>query len=182
MNWLDFVILATLVAGFFWSFRHGFIMEVVYFVAALGGLLGAFLFYPFLEPLMGLVIENEQGAAGLAFAVLFVFLVGIITIIGLLLHKFIHAIHLGAFDKLLGGVFGAVKAAVLVSVVLVMLVGIQGEEQPAYVKESLICQPLVGSATSVFQTVPPIFRTFHEDYGKRAMEWVEATREKVNGE
>lgn len=181
MNWLDFVILATLVAGFFWSFRHGFIMEVVYFVAALGGLLGAFLFYPFLEPLMGLVIQNDQGAAGLAFALLFVFLVGIISIIGMLLHKFIHAVHLGMFDRVLGGLFGTVKAAVLVSVVLVMLVGMQGEDQPAYLKNSLICKPLVETTTSVFQTVPPVFRTFHEDYGQRAIRWLKKTRDSVNG-
>ncbi|MFB6345249.1 MAG: CvpA family protein [bacterium] len=182
MNWLDFVILAALVAGFFWSFRHGFIMEVIYFVAALGGLLGAFVFYPFLEPLMKLVIQHEKGAAGLAFALLFVFLVGLISIAGLLLHKFIHMIHLGMFDRLLGGVFGMVKASILVSVVLVMLVGFQGEDQPEYLENSLICKPLVTTSTAVFQSVPPIFKTFHEDYGQVAMKWVEKTREQINGE
>lgn len=181
MNWLDFLILAGLVAGFFWSFRHGFIMEVIYFVAALAGLLGAFLLYPFLEPLMRLVIEHEQGAAGLAFALLFVFFVGLISVFGLLLHKFIHAIHLGIFDRILGGLFGAVKAGIVISVILVMLVGMQGEDQPPYLENSLICQPLVDTTTAVFESVPPVFRTFHEDYGQQAMKWLKETRKQVNG-
>lgn len=180
MNWLDLLIVGLLLGGFFWSFRHGFIMEIIYFVAALGGLLGAFVLYPFLKPLMKVSVDSSLAASSLSFGILFVIFAVVVAVLGLLLHKFIYMIKLGIFDRLLGGIFGIVKVAMVISVVLVMFVGTKGEDTPKYVKESVLCDPILTGTTMVMKSVPPLFETFHEDYGTKAVEWMRATREEVS--
>jgi membrane protein required for colicin V production len=179
MNWIDFGILGLLLGGFLWSFRHGFIMEVIYFVAAFVGLLGAFVFYPSVTPLTRMAVTSSTAASSISFAGLFVLFAGAVTVLGTLFHKFIYMIHLGIFDRLLGGLFGVVKVAMVVSVALVMFVGVKGEETPEYIENSVICQPVVNSMTSVLETVPPLFRNFHEDYGESALDWLQEKREQV---
>lgn len=182
MNWIDFGILGLLLGGFLWSFRHGFIMEVIYFVAAFVGLLGAFVLYPSLKPLTQVAVSSSTAAASISFAGLFLLFAGAVTVFGILFHKFIYMIHLGIFDRLLGGLFGMVKVAMVISVALVMFVGVKGEETPEYVENSVICQPVVNTATGVMESVPPLFRTFHDDYGQSALDWLQRKRDQVGTE
>jgi membrane protein required for colicin V production len=179
MNWIDFVILALLGGGFFWSFRHGFIMEVIYFVAAMIGLLVAFVFYPFVKPVIQLAISNSGGASAVSFFLTFVFGAGLVTVFGILFHKFIYMIHLGIFDRLLGGLFGLIKVAMIISVCLVMFVGMKGSDTPEYIQNSAIGMPVVDATTTVMKSVPPLFETFHDDYGQRALKWLKKSRESL---
>lgn len=179
MNWIDFAILGLLLGGFLWSFRHGFIMEVIYFVAAFVGLLGAFVLYPSVTPLTKMAVSSSTAASSVSFAGLFVLFAGAVTVLGTLFHKFIYMIHLGIFDRLLGGLFGAVKVAMVISVALVMFVGVQGKDTPEYIENSTICQPVVNTATGVLESVPPLFRSFHQDYGQSALDWLQRKREQV---
>lgn len=179
MNWIDFLIFGLLLGGFFWSFRHGFIMEVIYFVAAFVGLLGAFVFYPMLEPFGRMIVDSSAGASTVAFGVVFLVLAGIVTVLGTLFHKFLYMFHLGIFDRLLGGLFGMVKVAMVVSVCLVMFIGVKAEDTPEYIEDSMIAGPVVTTTTTVLNGLPSVLTNFHEDYGENAVEWLRQKRDQV---
>jgi membrane protein required for colicin V production len=182
VNWIDFLILALLLGGFLWSFRHGFIMEVIYFVAAFVGLLGAFFFYPMLETVTRVVVDSQVGASTVSFGAIFLVLAGLVTLLGTLFHKFLYMIHLGIFDRLLGGLFGMAKVAMVISVCLVMFIGVKGEETPEYIEQSTIAQPVVTTTTTVLNGLPDVLTNFHEDYGEDAMEWLRQKRNQVGVE
>ncbi len=179
MNWVDFVTLALLGCGFFWSFRHGFIMEVIYFVAVLGGLLGAFVFYPFLESIVKPAVSSSGTASAASFFLLFVLGAGVIGACGILLHKVVYMIHLGFFDRILGGVFGLIKVGIVISVCLVMLVGTKGNSTPEYIENSAVSKPIVETTTSLMESAPSLFQSFHDDYGKKALIWLRKSRERM---
>lgn len=179
MNWIDFLILGLLLGGFLWSFRHGFIMEVIYFVAAFVGLLGAFLLYPMLESTARMIVDSQAGASSVSFGFIFLVLAGLVTLLGTLFHKFLYMIHLGIFDRLLGGVFGMVKVAMVVSVCLVMFIGVKGEETPEYIEKSMIAEPVVTTTTTVLNGLPSILSNFHQDYGENAVNWLRQKRDQV---
>lgn len=175
MNWLDLLIIAALVAGFGWSFRRGFIMEVVYFMAFMFGLLVAFLLYPYLLPLLeGMATPAVRTTV--SFGVVFVLGALLVAALGMLLHNFIHEINLGSLDRLLGGIFGLVKVAVLISVLVVMVTGLEagGDQKaenvdaPPYIRNSALCVRLVNTTTSAMERIPPIFESFMTHYGRPA--------------
>jgi len=176
MNWVDLLIVGALIAGFSWSFRRGFIMEVVYFAAFMFGLLTAFLFYPYLLPLLeGMASATVRTT--IAFAVVFVLGAMLVAALGMLLHNFIEQVNLGSFDRLLGGVFGLVKVAVIISVLVVMVTGLEaGGEQaaedvnaPGYIRDSMFCLPLVDTTTGAMESIPPVFESFMTHYGRPAV-------------
>ncbi len=179
MNWFDFLIFGLLLGGFLWSFRHGFIMEVIYFVSAFVGLGGAFLTYPLLEPVARMIVDSSAGASTVSFGAVFLVLAGLVTLLGTLFHKFLYMIHLGIFDRLLGGLFGMVKVAMVVSVCLVMFVGVKAEETPEYIEQSMITEPVLTKTTTVLNGLPDILTNFHQDYGENAMEWLRQKRNQV---
>lgn len=179
MNWLDFFILALLIGAFLWSFRQGFIMEVIYFISALGGLLGAFVLYPSLQPTAEIIAGSSQAAATLSFLTLFFLLTLTIIILGLVLHKFIYTIKLGLLDRLLGGLFGLAKVLMLLGVALVMFVGGRDKEPPDYVEDSLIAKPIITTTLRYPKRVPSLFENFHDDYGRRAMKWLRKKRKQL---
>lgn len=175
MNWVDLVIVVALVAGFGWSFRRGFIMEVVYFMAFMVGLFLAFLFYPYLLPLLeGMASPSVRTTV--AFGVVFVLGALLVAAIGMLIHNMIHEINLGSLDRLLGGIFGLVKVAVIISVLVVMVTGLEAGqtreaenvEAPSYIRDSMFCVPLVNTTTGTMERIPPIFNAFMEHYGRPA--------------
>lgn len=177
MNWVDFVILGIIGASFAWSFRHGLIMELVYFLSIALGLLLAFILYPFITPLLVGIFESYDYASTVAFGSVFLMGAGVVAISGILFHKFIHFINLGVFDRILGGVFGFVKAVLLVSVVLVMITALYGKERPEYLAESSLSQPIIEKTNYAMKTIPPLFNQFIQDYGEDALKWIRESPE-----
>lgn len=172
MNWVDFLILGLIGASFVWSFRQGLIMELVYFLSVTLGLLMAFLFYPFLTPLLEGIFESHSYAATVSFGSIFLIVLGVVAVVGVIFHKFIYFINLGVFDRILGGIFGIFKAVILISVLLVMITGLYGEDLPDYLSESRFGEPIIQTTNQTMKTIPPLFDQFIEDYGEDALKWI----------
>jgi hypothetical protein len=72
-----------------------------------------------------------------------------------------------------------VKIAMIVGVALVMFIGVRGNDTPDYIEQSKICEPVVNVTTGVVQMAPPMFESFHRDYGQAAMQWLRHKRNQV---
>ncbi len=173
MNWLDVLIGAIVLVSSFWSLRRGFILELFYFLALVGGLIMSFLTYPWISPFLKSLLGGTDIGATTAFFLTFILFGGSLVLLGLFLHKFVHLIKLGFFDRLLGAAFGFMKAVVGIAVVLVILVAVEGEPTPGYLENSYLAQPVVAVSTGVMKRVPLVFDEFREDYGQRAEEWLD---------
>ena len=118
MNWLDIVLILSFALFAFSGFKRGLIRAVLMLA---GLILGVFLAGQFYVPLGGfLPITNVTAANIIAFILIFVAVVAVVSVVAFLLRKTISAIMLGWADKLFGAVFGFVAGAVICGALLAL--------------------------------------------------------------
>lgn len=118
MNWFDLAILGVILVFAVIGIVRGFIKEVLslaswilsFWVAFTFAEPTSYLFEPYIDaPLLRLVS---------AFAALFVVTLLLLTIISYLLHKLLSVKGIKGTDRVLGGMFGAVKGLVIVAALM----------------------------------------------------------------
>ncbi len=121
MNTFDIVITALLLFGFIRGIVKGLFVEVASLVALIAGVFGAIHFSYFIaDVLVEYVMWDEKYITIVSFALTFAIIVIAIALIGKLLTKIANFAALGLLNKLLGGVFGALKIGLILSVVLLV--------------------------------------------------------------
>lgn len=119
MNIIDIVLGIFLLFGFARGLMKGLIAELASLIALVAGIYGAINFsYFIVDYLVETVSWSEKYIHITAFAITFVLIVFLIILIGKLLTKFVNFIALGILNRLLGGVFGFLKIAFLISIFL----------------------------------------------------------------
>jgi membrane protein required for colicin V production len=119
MNSLDLFLVIPITLGFIFGLFKGLIKELISLVAIIAGIYGAKLFAPLVSKiLINTFAFTPTTARPTAYIILFI-AIGI----GLLLaanaiDKIFDSLSLGGLNKLLGGIFGALKYALIVSVLL----------------------------------------------------------------
>lgn len=137
MTVLDIILLILLLLGLINGFRKGFFVEVASLVALIAGVYGAIHFSNFAaEFLMEKVDWNEKTVNITAFIITFVVIVLLIALAGKALTKLADFAALGILNKILGGIFGLLKTAVILSVIL-MIFDILNTNIPFTEKEDL---------------------------------------------
>ena len=119
MGVIDIVLAALILFGLVRGFMKGLFVEVASLVALVAGVYGAIHFSNFAAEFLQSKTEwNEKTINITAFALTFVVIVLAIAFAGKALTKLANFAALGILNKLLGGVFGALKIALILSVVL----------------------------------------------------------------
>ncbi|VAV85269.1 Colicin V production protein [hydrothermal vent metagenome] len=121
MNILDIILGALILFGLIRGLSKGLFVEVASLVALIAGIYGAIYFSDFAaEFLESRVDWTEKTISITAFAITFVIIVLAISLAGKALTKLADFAALGILNKLLGGVFGALKIGLILSVALVL--------------------------------------------------------------
>lgn len=120
MGILDIVLGLLLAYGFYRGLRNGLFIEIASLVALIAGLYGAI----HLSYITGNYLEqrvewNENYVSIIAFIITFFAIVLLVHIVGKLITKIIDLTVLGLLNKIAGGIFGAVKIAVILGAVLI---------------------------------------------------------------
>ena len=119
MGVIDIVLGALILFGLVRGFMKGLFVEVASLVALVAGVYGAIHFSNFAAEFLQTKTEwNEKTINITAFAITFVVIVLAIGLAGKALTKLADFAALGIINKLAGGVFGALKIALILSVVL----------------------------------------------------------------
>ncbi len=119
MGVIDIVLGALILFGLVRGFMKGLFVEVASLVALVAGVYGAIHFSNFAAEFLQTKTEwNEKTINITAFAITFVVIVIAIGLAGKALTKLADFAALGIINKLAGGVFGALKIALILSVVL----------------------------------------------------------------
>lgn len=121
MNILDLIIGIILVLFAISGLRKGLIIEAFYLASFIVGVYGAMYFSDVVvEWMYTLIDKGAEYVSVVAFVLTFVIFVVVIRLLGRLISELVSAINLGFFDKLGGFLFGIMKGALIVSVVILV--------------------------------------------------------------
>lgn len=122
MNWLDIVLAIPLLWFLFKGFRNGLIIELASLAALLLGIFVALHFSFYTEDYLREHFEiADKYLYIISFAITFIIVALLVFLVGKLIHKLVGIIALGFLNRLAGAVFGLLKAALLMSVILYFL-------------------------------------------------------------
>lgn len=121
MGVIDIVLGALILFGLIRGLMKGLFVEVASLIALIAGVYGAIHFSNFAaEFLIDKTEWNEKTINIVAFAITFVIIVLAIALAGKALTKLANFAALGVINKLLGGLFGALKIGLILSVILIV--------------------------------------------------------------
>ena len=121
MGIIDIVLGAIILFGLIRGFMKGLFVEVASLVALIAGVYGAIHFSNFAGDFLESKVDwNERTINIVAFAITFVIIVLAIALAGKALTKLANFAALGIINKLFGGIFGGLKMALILSVILII--------------------------------------------------------------
>ncbi|MFW5658225.1 MAG: CvpA family protein [Bacteroidota bacterium] len=141
------------------GFMKGFIIMAASLVALLLGIFGALEFSWMTEDfLQNSLNVTSQYVSVISFATTFILIVVVVHLIAWGLDKLVKAVALGFFNRVLGVVFGIIKMAFIISVLLVIINVIN--EKAAFISEeqqndSVLYRPLSDFAPTIFPYLRP---------------------------
>tara|TARA_B100000035_G_C20882078_1_gene501012 strand:+ start:84 stop:563 length:480 start_codon:yes stop_codon:yes gene_type:complete len=122
MTTVDIVIFALIGFGIIKGLYKGLFAEVASIAALLIGSYGAVYFSNYANSALNKFLSWPKASINiLAFVITFLVIVLSITLIGKALTKLVKVMSLGIINRLLGGVFGGLKIALLISVLILVL-------------------------------------------------------------
>lgn len=157
MSILDIALLALLILGMVRGFSRGFFVEIASLVALIAGVYGAFHFSKFAASFLKKSVDwNENTVNMAAFAITFIIIVLVIALAGKALTKIANFVMLGLLNKLFGALFGGLKVALILSVILIVLDKMHANV--LFVKEadqesSVLYKPIKSLIPSVFPDI-----------------------------
>ena len=155
MNIFDIVIAALLIFGFVRGVIKGLFVEVASLAALIGGVYGAIHFSYFIGDFLKEAVSWDQEYVSLAaFAGTFITIIVTIALIGKMLTKLADFAALGIINKILGGVFGAIKIGLILSVIFIFF-GKMNDTIPFVKKETLDESILYAPVRKIAPTIFP---------------------------
>ncbi len=157
MNTFDIIIAALLLFGFVRGLMKGLFVEVASLVALVAGVYGAIHFSYFIgDWLKTSVSWDEKYITLAAFAGTFVVIIVVIALLGKILTKIADFASLGILNKILGGVFGALKIGLILSVIFIFF-GKMNDTIPFVsqegLNESILYRPVKKIAPMLFPSI-----------------------------
>ena len=157
MSIIDIVLGALLLFGLIRGAMKGLFVEIASLCALILGVWGAIHFSYFAADLLDSKVDWDEKTINIvAFAITFVVIVIAISLAGKALTKLADFAALGILNKLLGGVFGALKIGLILSVLLIVFNKLNNTlpfmEQDD-LEESILYEPVKSLAPMIFPTL-----------------------------
>jgi len=157
MGVLDIILAALLLFGLVRGFMKGLFVEVASLVALVAGVYGAIHFSNFAASFLeGRFDWSEKTINITAFAITFVIIILAISLAGKALTKIADFAALGILNKLLGGVFGALKIGLILSVLLIVFDKMNRTipfVDKADLEDSILYKPVKSLAPMIFPSI-----------------------------
>ena len=165
MNYLDVIIAVPLIWGAYKGFQRGLIFEVAMII---GLLLGFYIAFKSSTLFEGLIRKIFGDGSFIPYFTFFIVVVTIILIM-VLLAKFFEGIlkitNLNLFNKISGAVFGLLKSALILSILLAVFRPLDSKFEiikPKVIHQSVLYTPIVKFSKYIFPTLMDIQKVFKE--------------------
>lgn len=117
MNSVDIILGIILILAFYSGFKKGLFVTLASLIGIIAGVFGALYFSDFAGRYISYLFNwGDQTTKWVSFAITFLTIVIVISMAGKFLTKIADFAMLGLFNKLLGGVFGILQYAFIISV------------------------------------------------------------------
>lgn len=121
MNYVDLSILVFIGIGAVMGLLRGFVREIISTVGILIAAIVANLVSPVAQPLIGKWIHEGTTAAVIVWVIIFFVVLFLLHKLAFILNKLLRTIMLGGLNKLLGGIFGALKYTLIACLIITLL-------------------------------------------------------------
>ncbi len=154
MNTIDIIVAVLLIFGFVRGLMKGLFVEVASLISLIAGVYGAIHFSYFVANyLTDHVSWEERYITIVSFAITFAVIVFVIALLGKIFTKIADFAALGIVNSILGGVFGALKTGLILSIALIIFNKLNSS-LPFVSKEttesSILYQPIQDLAPTLF--------------------------------
>ena len=169
---IDIILAALLLFGFVRGLMKGLFVELASLVSLVAGVYGAIHFSYFVGDFLKDSVDwDEKYISIVAFAVTFIVIVIVISLLGKLFTKVADFASLGILNKLLGGVFGALKVGLILSVLLIVFDKLNSTipfVDKEATEESILYKPVKGLAPMIFPNFLKVDEDTDEKVGEEA--------------
>jgi membrane protein required for colicin V production len=163
LSYADIALIILLILGAYKGYKEGFLMELFSLLGIILGILGAF-------KLMGLALIylsnefniDEKVLPYIAFALVFILIVVIVTLIGRALKASIDKTFLGKVDESMGGLLGLFKTAFLLSVAIWLLDSFHYHFPERWTEDSKVLPKIAGIAPAITAWLGQFIPFFHD--------------------
>lgn len=151
-NWLDWILCIILVVSIVTAAKKGFTRELISLASVVVGLAIAALGYEWAATWFEDLTRSHEVALAAGFLTLFVAILLVGAIVSAAARKLIKTVGLQTFDRILGGIFGALRGLIVDCILLLALVAFAIKSEA--VQHSLLA-PYVATGARVIAVVMP---------------------------
>lgn len=167
MNWLDWLIVAFVAVSVIGGFKEGFIRMGVGFAALIVGFLAASWFHGSAAAVLLPFIHSKPAASILGYILIFVLVMIAGTLIAAIIVRIFKLIGLSLMDRLLGAVFGFVRAAIVLAIAAMIIMAFAPRRMPAAVNQSELAPYVLGGSELLAAVTPyEIKKGFEKSYAE----------------
>ncbi|SFR37565.1 membrane protein required for colicin V production [Robiginitalea myxolifaciens] len=157
MGLLDIILGALLALGLYKGLKNGLFLELASIIALIAGIYGAIHFSYITADYLSERVNWELRTLKIAaFIITFLCIVGVVHLLGKALTKVADFAFVGWLNKLAGGVFGVLKAAVILGAILIFFDRANSSlnvVKSDYIANSVLYAPLMETGAFVFDWV-----------------------------
>lgn len=168
MSVLDIILAALILFGLVRGLMKGFFVEIASLIALVAGVYGAIHFSNYAATFIDENSKWDEKTVNLvAFAITFLIIVMVIALAGKALTKLANFAALGILNKLLGALFGGLKIALILSVILIVFdsmnraIPFTDEET---IEDSVLYNPVKSLVPMIFPAILEKKKELEDDY------------------
>ena len=165
MSIIDTVLIGFVLIGVYSGYREGLILSIFSLFAVIVGVLLDFkLMGEAITFLMGRFYIGDQVLPFVAFAFVFLLVVIGVNLLGRILKLTVSATFLGIFDKIAGGVFGAIKTIFMLSVMLWIAESLKFKVPDNLMSDSSLLNPIANVAPAASKWISAVIPYFSNTF------------------
>lgn len=138
MNWADWAIFIIIVLSALISLQRGFVKEALSLVVWFAAIIVSMLFHQNLQVLLADYIQTSSLQQIAAFGILFFITLIVGSMVNHLVAAIVKATGLSGTDRLLGTLFGLLRGAMVVLVILILMPAIVPIDQDDWYQQSVL--------------------------------------------
>jgi membrane protein required for colicin V production len=158
MTWVDAAIVVIFLYFIVTAFSAGLVRELIGMGATIAGVILAGLFYGDVADTLLSSIDNETTASVVGFLIVFLGITLAGQLVAMVVHPAITILQLGILDQLLGAAFGAVKAFLIIEVLLVLFVTYPRYHLDERINDSSFASQMLSTSKPITAILPEIFK------------------------
>ncbi|SFF06309.1 CvpA family protein [Nitrosomonas sp. Nm166] len=153
MTAFDYVVFSIFIVSIVLSIIRGFIREALSMVGWIVAFIIAGAYASYFEQFIPAEIAGETLRFSIAFVLAFLSVLLMTALVTMLLTTFIKGIGLGFIDRLLGSVFGFLRALIIVTLI-VLIAGLTTIPNQGFWQQAVLSRPLEAVAVQVLPWLP----------------------------